>query len=316
MKHTFYFTEINHGAVEIESDSVPDRNTVIQAVVDGNAMWGDSEYKDIRRLDEKGLEIIYYSDADDSKEIVQGYEVKRSVVFENNQGIAFAENPDAPSPFVNWQFTDNGNGERDYYWGRYTSFFETATRDYEFRISSYHEDNKVAEVGAYKYYSTQRPVDIATYPKTESGHVRFENFDNRNEIEHGYKAWGYLVYDAPLTEKQIDDYELRPSSTNADVISTMKEQAQVVGYWEDLKAIPDEQRFTWHRPSISGFDLREPVVSPEQIAERYHHAKHELTRTDRQTSPKPIMEQLADAEKMVERNTEPTKSKKQNRDER
>jgi hypothetical protein len=96
----------------------------------------------------------------------------------------------------------------------------------------------------------------------------------------------------------------------------MKEQAQVVGYWEDLKAIPDEQRFTWHRPSISGFDLREPVVSPEQIAERYHHAKHELTRTDRQTSPKPIMEQLADAEKMVERNTELTKSKKQNRDER
>ena len=315
MKHTFFFTEINYGIVEIESESIPDRNTVIQAVIDGNAIWGDSEYKDIGRLDEKGQDISYFSDGDD-KEFVQGYEIIREVIFENNQGIALAENLNAPDPFVTWQFTENENGERDYYWGRYTSFSETATRDYEHRISSFFQENGVQEKDAYKYYSTQRPVDIATYPKTNNGPVRIENFDNRNEIEHGYKAWGYLVYDAPLTDKQIDDFELRPSSLNADVVEKMKEQAQVIGDWEDLKGLPIEQRFTWHRPSIHAFDMRDPPVSPEQMTKRFDRAKCEFDYIDKQNSKKPIREQLAEAEKMVERDDPKISDKKINRDER
>lgn len=57
---------------------------------------------------------------------------------------------------------------------------------------------------------TERPVDIGTILKSENGPLRHVNFDRREFVEQDQlKAWGYLVYDAPLTEKQIDDYELR-----------------------------------------------------------------------------------------------------------
>lgn len=38
--------------------------------------------------------------------------------------------------------------------------------------------------------------------------------------------WGYLVYDAPLTEKQISDYELRAAPSNPDRKGPMREQVQ------------------------------------------------------------------------------------------
>ena len=74
------------------------------------------------------------------KETVQGYEIKKSVVFQNNRGFAFAENPRAPSPYVTWQFTEDENGLRDYYWGHYASNIDLAEKDYELRVSEYAKD--------------------------------------------------------------------------------------------------------------------------------------------------------------------------------
>ena len=151
------------------------------------------------------------------KDTVHGYEIQRAVTFDNNRGFALAENPNAVDPFVTWQFTVE-NGQRDYYWGHYCGNKDTATRDYEHRISDYIRRYGVSEVDAYKYYSTQRPVDIGTFPKTENSFVRFENFNSREEVEQGqFRAWGYLIYDAPLTEKQIADYELRAAPGNPDI---------------------------------------------------------------------------------------------------
>ena len=199
-------------------------------------------------------------DDNNQKDVIYGYEVQRSVVFENNRGFALAENPNAVSPFVTWQFTEEENGARDYYWGHYFSNADTAIKDYMIRIDEYHNRHDVSEVDAYKYYSTQRPVDIGTFPKTDGGPVRFENFNKREEVEQGkFKAWGYLVYDAPLTEKQIADFELRAAPGNPD-----------------LKA-----------------DTRQRTP----------------------TAPKPIMEQLADAAKQVERG-DPAAGKKKNIEER
>jgi len=200
-------------------------------------------------------------DDKNQKETVHGYEIQRAVTFENNRGFALAENPNAPDPFVTWQFTEDENGSRYYYWGHYAGSKDTATRDYENRIVEYQEQYGLSEKDAYKYYSTQRPVDIGTFPKTENGPVRFENFDKREDVEQGqFKAWGYLVYDTPLTAKQIYDYELRPAPDNFDFVIAKNKQAQ--------------------------------------------------------TAPKPIMEQLAEAAKKVERGEAPVTDKKQNRDER
>jgi len=239
-----------------------------------------------------GENISFDSDAN---ERIHGYEIKRSIVFENDRGFALAENPNAPQPFVTWQFTENENGKRDYYWGHYTKSGDTATRDYELRIAEYQKDYGLSERGAYKYYSTQKPVDIGTFPKTDNGPVRIVNFEEREGVEQGhYRAWGYLVYDAPLTEKQIDDYELRAAPDNPDVKAHMREQAQVIGKWEDMRKAPDNLRFTSWYPDFGMF-IKKDYVTPQQMAERYNHAMESRGRTgQRKADKKTIAEQLTE----------------------
>ena len=73
----------------------------------------------------------------------------------------------------------------------------------------------------YKYYSTQRPIDIGTYPKPpEAPEVELVFYDQRKPVENGTAlAWGELIYDAPLTPEQVSGYELRPSRDRITWIS-------------------------------------------------------------------------------------------------
>lgn len=98
----------------------------------------------------------------------------------------------------------------------------------------------------YKYYSTQRPIDIGTYPKPpEAPEVEFEFYSGRLPVENGaFQAWGALTYSAPLTEEQIAAYELQPSRDNPDVKERMSVQAQAVGAWESRNRVPIEKRLT------------------------------------------------------------------------
>ena len=221
-------------------------------------------------------------------DVVRGYVIQRSIVFENNRGIALAENPKAVQPFVTWMFTEGENGKRDYEWGHYTSNLDTATRDYELRIAEYTKDYGISERDAYKYYSMQRPVDVGTFPKTDNGPVRIVNFERQEGVELGhYQAWGYLVYDAPLTEKQIDDYELKAAPSNPDIKARMREQAQIVGAWEEKRGVPVNLRFTQWMPEWEKFIIK-PYITPEQMAGRYDQARDAQTRA----AKKPIAEQL------------------------
>ena len=238
------------------------------------------------------------------KDTIHGYEVQRSITFSDDTGFALAENPNAPSPFVTWQFTLDELGGRDYYWGNYFSNKDLATRDYERRAESHHKEYELFDADGYNYYSTQRPVDIGTFPKTDNGPVVIVNFDKRENVEgENFKAWGYLIYDAPLTEKQVDDYELRAASDNPYIIKLMMEQAQTVGKWEEMKGLPKNERFT------RSWTYREYIydsanVSPEQMAERYRFAQKELRRfAEKQAVNKPIAERLREgAEQAAEHN--------------
>ena len=124
-------------------------------------------------------------------------------------------------------------------------------------------------VKEYKYYSTQRPVSIGTFPKhTDSPPIRFENYNGRTWVECNTRlAWGELVYAKPLSDKELRDYELKPSRNNCDVRQRMEAQAQVVGKWEDRKHIPDSKRLTWFHPDFGCYVVKE-FISPEQLAER------------------------------------------------
>lgn len=59
-----------------------------------------------------------------------------------------------------------------------------------------------------RYYSKLRPVSLNTYPKN-GNYVGHHNFDSRqfcNDI-HDY-AWGYVEYSQPLSNEEIDMYDL------------------------------------------------------------------------------------------------------------
>lgn len=72
------------------------------------------------------------------------YEIQQAVLFDNNKGFALAHNPNAPAPFVTWQFTEEA-GKRSYYWGHYIATKERALVDYLSRVEDYMESYKVIE---------------------------------------------------------------------------------------------------------------------------------------------------------------------------
>ena len=158
-------------------------------------------------------------------EIVQGYAILKTTTFDSGHGFALGHNPGAPDPFVTWQFTEGEKGQRDYYWGRYGNSLEWAQRDFDRRVDDYQhlyhaavKNTELGPDGVYRYYSTQRPVDLGTFPKPPgNAPVEIINFDERRMVEGGtMRAWGELAYLKPLTEKQMKDYELRPAPGNPD----------------------------------------------------------------------------------------------------
>ena len=71
-------------------------------------------------------------------------------------------------------------------------------------------ETSVTTEGPYRYYSTQRPADIGTFPRFDNEPVSIENYDSRQPVEGGaFRAWAVLTYTKPLTQKQMDEYELR-----------------------------------------------------------------------------------------------------------
>ena len=118
-----------------------------------------------------------------------------------SRGFALGYDEAAPSPFVTWQFTETGTGQRDYYWGHYHSDGQTAEKDFAKRIDDYKELFQVQERTSgrepaeyYRYYSPQRPVDLGTFPKPlGNAPVEIINFDERRMVEGGtMRAWGAL----------------------------------------------------------------------------------------------------------------------------
>lgn len=61
-----------------------------------------------------------------------------------------------------------------------------------------------------KYYSTQRPPGLGTFPKPKGNRVlEIEAFDRREYVEEiGREAWGWIDYAQELTDQEAAAYEL------------------------------------------------------------------------------------------------------------
>ena len=144
--------------------------------------------------------------------------------------------------FAGWQKeleeAETAAAVRDVRYGFYETEYLNMSLE---QISALHEaiDRKEAALtaaeGPFRYYSTQRPVDIGTFPKPPGNKVvEIVNFDKRIPVENGtMRAWGYIEYQKPLTEQQADDYELRPATAN---------RSETRSVLEDLKTTKTSSR--------------------------------------------------------------------------
>ena len=75
-----------------------------------------------------------------------GYEVKDSMLFDDENGFVLAENPKASNPFAVWRFSLDKHGRRNYTQGHFFENRAAAERDFFPRCKEYQEFNGVNEV--------------------------------------------------------------------------------------------------------------------------------------------------------------------------
>ena len=108
-------------------------------------------------------------------------------------------------------------------------------------------------------------MDIGTFPKPpHNAPDEIVNYDQRVPVEGGaFLAWGHLTYTRPLSEKDMADYELRPSRDNPAVGKRM----------ERKRAAKQEEK----KPSIS----RQMEEAGRQAQERQAPPVHKKDAPDR-----------------------------------
>ena len=252
-------------------------------------------------------------------EINADYLIRRTILFDNRCGFALGENPKAPNPYVTWQFNER-DGHRDYFWGHYHNEPDMAERDLLNRAEDYQRRYHVLKVEqapdkeTYKYYSTQRPIDLGTYPDSYFNRpIHMDIYPGRQQAPgEVFQAWGAIIYAQPLTEQELRDYELRPARNNLDIRRQMDAQAQVVGKWEDAHHVPEQKRLTWFYPDFGSYVVKEYVI-PDQLAVRVRSIeRQEAARAHKEAKgkPAPISQQMKDAQAQAEADRGPAAPKK------
>ena len=234
-------------------------------------------------------------------EINQGYAIRRVIAFDNECGFALGENPKAPDPYVTWQFNMR-DGERNYFWGHYCDDARLAESDLKNRAEDYQRRYYVERIEqppeqeTYKYYSTQRPIDVGTYPNSRfNGVVEMTIYPERWRVEgEAFRAWGEIDYAQPLLPCEVADYELHPSRHNPDIRREMDAQAQIVGAWEDAKRVPEQKRLTWFYPDFGSYVPKEHIT-PEQLAAAARGVERQQASRAYKENKRPISQQMQDA---------------------
>ena len=92
-----------------------------------------------------------------------------------------------------------------------------------------------------RYYSTQRPITLGSYPETENNKAtEIHNYEGKTYCEEiGRDAWGYIEYEQPLHPEDVITYELTPPP------SKIKKMRFIgVDGW-DRMVFKDEDEYVW-----------------------------------------------------------------------
>ena len=133
-----------------------------QAALDSQLAYWESYNTNLETLTAYGETLT--GDARANTSTTTAVSVEANASGTTNAGDIFIAGEDGPELIV-------GKAGRQYEWGHYGSDRAALEQDLLERVENYQQQFsvKVAQIeapGLYKYYSTQRPVDIGTFPKT------------------------------------------------------------------------------------------------------------------------------------------------------
>jgi len=151
----------SHGNKDWAQDFTLTERAFDDAYLKAHSILLEDFTKYTRKLyDAVGAERFLLPGHAESGTVVQGYEIVRSIAFDDQRGFAIGLNPNAVSQFVTWQFTTE-NGRRDFYWGHYADELANAANNYVARVMVYMSDGTrevpnhltAAEVSAEQNYN-------------------------------------------------------------------------------------------------------------------------------------------------------------------
>ena len=220
------------------------------------------------------------------------YAIKQAILYDNNQGFAFAHNPAAASPFVTWRIYKNEENKLEFEQGNYFSSEEKALVDYISRVERYVPAAKANEIQIPS--QVQQQDEWRTYkaeihlPDTEYPHLKVFGADNDvDAVEKAHElaseqVGAYLLEVHELNDdndsiRQIDLLYHDPDARrymDVDIIGFLGQIADktVIGYPGDFKIDtnefwksalsenPEDKKLMWHCCSYGTHLLNEDEV--------------------------------------------------------
>ena len=142
---------------------------------------------------------------------VHGYDITRSIYFDDQRGFAIGQSLSSPSPYVCWQFTVD-NGVRDFYWGAYCSDGQSAVDNYTARVMVHMDGGEVREVNnplaAAEMSAEQNYNQIDGAINNEK--ARLDLTDGQTHEEVAALAPGTLPKEKPSVLEQIREARKAP----------------------------------------------------------------------------------------------------------
>ena len=152
----------------------------------------------------------------ESGHAVQGYEILRSILFDNRRGFALGHNPDAVQPFVCWQFTLE-DGRRNFYWGRYSDTGQAAQNDYRTRVMLYMRESTAKEAFnplAAMEMSTEQNYNMIDGLRNNMAHPKADLTDGQTHEEVRELAPQTLQDEKPSVLEQIREAKKAPPTAH------------------------------------------------------------------------------------------------------
>jgi hypothetical protein len=189
------------------------------AVLNAHPILIEDFAKYARKLyDDVGAENSLLPGRPENGEAVQGYEIVRSISFNDQRGFAIGQNPEAPSPFVCWQFTAE-NGQRDFYWGHYADDLAGAADNYIARTIVHMGDGQIREVPnhlAAVEMSTEQNYNMIDGLRNNLASPRPDLTDGQTHEEIKELAPGTLPEEKPSVLDQIRSAQKMPKPPRKD----------------------------------------------------------------------------------------------------